>query len=337
MALSVCLPLATDRQGRELLEHGTPLFPAACYLDHISEAAVPWHWHEELEILVVETGSARVCANGANHIVKPGEGFFINTGVLHGVWPDGESPCRLRSVVFHPRLVGGSVDSILYQKYLEPLLLDSCRPCVHFANVQPWEKAASRAIQTAWELGVSEAEGFEFAVREQLSKLVFLLTKNRPAAEKKPSERTLRNGERIKRMLQYIQEHFDEPLTLARIAKSASLSENECLRCFRSMLGSTPIRYVKQLRIQKAAELLASTDRKISEIAAECGFQEMSYFAKTFRELRGSTPSEFRKHSAHRAVRPRGPAPQGSDGITGTPHEGAEPSSDPAAAENRRP
>ena len=61
------------------------------------------------------------------------------------------------------------------------------------------------------------------------------------------------------------------------------------------MIGCTPIRYVKQVRIQKAAELLASTKRKISDIGAECGFQEMSYFAKIFRELKGCTPGDFRK------------------------------------------
>lgn len=299
MALSVCGPISTDQQGRELVEHGTTLFPVACYHDNISQAYVAWHWHDELETLVVEAGTARVFVNGTDHLVKRGEGFFVNAGALHGVWPEGEETCLLRSVVFHPRLVGGSVANIIWQKYLEPLLSDPCRPCVHFANVQEWEGSASKVIQEAWQVCVSEREGFEFEVREQLSRLIFLLAKNCPAAEKKPSEKTLRDGERIKIMLQYIQEHYGGELTLAKIAESASVSENECLRCFRSMIGSTPIQYVKQLRVQKAAKLLVSTNRKISDIGAECGFQEMSYFAKTFRELKGCTPGDFRKLNLH--------------------------------------
>lgn len=295
MALSVCGAASVDRQGRELVEHGTPLFPVACYHDNISEAEVPWHWHDELEILIVETGTAHVSVNGTDYTVKQGEGFFVNTGALHGAWGEEAETCYLRSVVFHPRLVGGSVDSIIWQKYLEPLLSDPCRPCVHFPNAQEWERAASRVIQEAWQACASEAEGFEFETRERLSRLVFLLAKYCPAAEKRPSEKTLRDGERIKAMLQYIQERYSGELTLAGIAESAAVSENECLRCFRSMIGCTPIQYVKQVRIQKAAELLSSTNRKISDIGAECGFQEMSYFAKTFRELKGCTPGEFRK------------------------------------------
>lgn len=187
------------------------------------------------------------------------------------------------------------MDSVIWQKHLEPPRSDPCRPCVHFANAQEWEEEASAAIQAAWRDCVSEEEGFELAVRERLSRLLFLLAKHRPAAEKNPSEKALRDGARIKRMLQYIQEHYGRKLTLSEIAGSASLSEIECLRCFRAMIGCTPIQYVKQARVQRAAELLASTDRRISDIGAACGFQEMSYFAKAFRSLKGCTPGEFRR------------------------------------------
>lgn len=295
MALSLCGPVATDPRGRELLEHGTPLFPVACYHDNISEADVPWHWHDELEVLVVETGTARVAVNGADRIVKRGEGVFINAGALHGIWPEGAETCRLYSVIFHPRLVGGSVDSIIWQKYLEPLLSDPCRPYVYFADLQEWETDASRTIQEAWQACVSEMEGFELTVRERLSRLIFLLAKHCPAAEKRPSEKALRDGKRIKIMLQYIREHYAEELTLAEIAQSAAVSKNECLRCFRGTIGAAPIQYLKQFRVQKAAELLLSSGESVGEIGARCGFPDASYFTKTFRELKGCTPSAYRR------------------------------------------
>ena len=75
MALSVCGAVSIDQQGRELVEHGTPLFPVACYHDNISEAEVPWHWHDELEVLIVETGTSRVSVNGADYS-KSGRRFL---------------------------------------------------------------------------------------------------------------------------------------------------------------------------------------------------------------------------------------------------------------------
>ena len=105
----------------------------------------------------------------------------------------------------------------------------------------------------------------------------------------------MRDSERTKVMLQYIQEHYSEEISLLKIAESAHICESECLRCFRNVIGYSPIQYVKQLRIQKAAEMLLCTNWKISNIGQKCGFQEMSYFAKTFRELKGCTPNAFRK------------------------------------------
>ena len=295
MALSVCNPIATDAKGRELIQHGTALFPVACYHDDLHEFGVAWHWHEELEVFVVERGRARVSVNGSDFFVQEGQGIFINTGVLHGVWQEGEGACRLHSIVFHPRFVGGSVDSILWQKYLEPLLSDPSCPCVPFTAALEWEKAASNIIDAAWEICVSEEEGFEFRARDLLSQLILLLFQNRPVTQKKPSEKALRDGERTKAMLQYIQAHYSEELTLTQIAGSANISESECLRCFRSVIGCSPMQYVKQLRIQRAAELLKSTDWKICDIGTQCGFQEMSYFAKTFREVKGCTPKGYRE------------------------------------------
>lgn len=69
MALSACNPVSTDTKGREMIEHGTALFPVACYQDDLQKAEVSWHWHEELEVFVVENGTARVCINGGNYLV----------------------------------------------------------------------------------------------------------------------------------------------------------------------------------------------------------------------------------------------------------------------------
>lgn len=105
----------------------------------------------------------------------------------------------------------------------------------------------------------------------------------------------MRNEERMKNMLQFIHEHYMEELTTPQIAKKAMISASECLRCFRAMIGTTPIQYVKQYRIQCAAELLKTTSMKVVDVGLQCGFQDMSYFAKTFKEMRGCTPQQYRK------------------------------------------
>lgn len=299
MALSECITKVNE-QGKELLEHGSAFFPVACYHDDLLLEEVIWHWHEELELILVTEGSALVSVGTEKYTVEEGCGMFINTGVLHAVHAVSTESCRLHSIVFHPRLVGGSMDSIYWQKYLNPLLSDSRQSAVYYDSSIEWHKESLKALELAWQTCVYEKDGYEFAAREELSKIIFLLADHHTVMKRGISDKNIRNAERMKRMLQYIHEHYTEEITTLQIAESAMISTSECLRCFHAMIGITPIQYVKQYRIQCAAELLTSTSMKIVDIGIQCGFQDMSYFAKIFREMRGCTPQQYRKEHAVR-------------------------------------
>ena len=107
----------------------------------------------------------------------------------------------------------------------------------------------------------------------------------------------LRSADRIKTMLQFVQTHYAEDLTVEQIAASASISPSECLRCFHDMIGTTPNQYLRGQRLQRAAELLCGTTLQVTAIAAQCGFEDSSYFARSFRQLYGCGPTEFRRRT----------------------------------------
>lgn len=294
MSLSNC-KVQTNDQGRELVEHGSALFPIACYKEDIALEPVPWHWHDEWEAIIIREGYAVISIGSEKYKVMQGEGIFINSGILHAVCTDETSKCNIHSIVFQPRLVGGSMDSIFWQKYVQPLLQNSLLKGIYLDGSTSWHQKIIDAVETSWTYVVSEQDGHEFQVRDTLSQMIFLLNKHCPFAENPPSEKELRNAQRIKTMLQYIQDHYSEELNTYLIAQSIMVSESECLRCFHNTIGTTPIQYLKQFRIQKAADMLLSTNKKSGDIGAECGFGDTSYFTKTFREIKGCTPGEYRK------------------------------------------
>ena len=294
MALTNCTTIA-GADGRELKKHGSAFFPVAAYHDDLRREAVPWHWHEEPEAAVITDGEARLLVETEVYQIKKGDGYFINTGVLHGVEALTDSGCCMHSIVFHPRLVGGSAESVFWQNYIRPLLLNHCFTCGILDGSVLWHRKACDSIETAWQAMAKEPQGYEFQVRGSLSQLILLLHMHQPEPKREPSQRELRDAQRIRTMLQYIQEHYMEEVTTASLAASAMISESECLRCFHKTIGLPPMQYLKQFRIQKAAELLISTEKKIGDIGAECGFLDTSYFTKVFRELRGCTPGEYRR------------------------------------------
>ena len=294
MAISECC-VQTNSQGQELTRHGSDSFPVACYQDDFQIMNVPWHWHAEWEAVRIHSGSCTVAAGQQKRTLHAGEGFFINSGILHGCWDEDATGCVFHSLVFHPRLVGGSLDSAIYQNYVQPVMENRTLEWMSLSPEVPWQQDALDAIEAAWQACSRNEPGYEFNVRSSLSRLTLRLWQNMPHTPYQPTAKNFRDADRIKTMLSFLHAHYGDTVTISQIAAAASIGESECLRCFRSSIGTTPIQYLKQYRIRQAAGLILYSPLSISEIAASCGFQDMSYFTKSFRDAYGCTPTQYRK------------------------------------------
>ena len=287
-----------DRYYREQLRHGTTAFPYACYHDDLTREEVPWHWHPELEAAIVTEGSVRAVISGEQFDLNEGDGFFVNTGILHSCHALTPERCRLHSMCFHPRLVGGGTESAFHQKYVLPVTENKGFGGIALRRGVDWQAEALDRLEEAWQACVREPAHYDLKVRHALSGAMAALSDHMASLHAGLSPKSLRDGERIKAMLTFIMENYGEEINTAAIARSASISESECLRCFRSTIGTTPIKYLREYRIEQAAGQLAGGDAAIADIAARCGFWDISYFTKTFREMKGLTPKEYRnQHS----------------------------------------
>lgn len=284
-----------NEQGREMREHGGAAFPIAHYSGDWSAASVPLHWHDEFEAGYVTAGQVVLCVGPERSTLHEGEGFFINAGIPHAFLHAEEGISRQRSVVFDPSIVGGRFDSVFWQRYVQPVSSAASMPWKRFSDESKWCADAVSAIAHAWNACEAHESAYELEVRHSLSRMFALLAEHLPQEHPAQTRRITRDNERIRVMLQFIQENFAGELTVTDIARSAMVSQSECLRCFRNTLGLTPIQYLKSYRVQRASEQLQSSARKICDIGTDCGFREMSYFAKTFREIIGVTPGEYRK------------------------------------------
>ena len=290
--------VSTAQNGAELGAHGTGLLPVAAYDNDYTEREAAWHWHRELELIRVAEGRLRVLLPGEQVLLNSGELLFINSGVMHAAANGGEGACLLHSVVFLPEFLCNGTEGIFWRKYLGPLVENAALPSVRFPGGGAHTAQALAYMDRFWEACREEPFGYEFLLREQLSGVLRLLAAGSAEAPLPDSPRRRREDERVKVMLAYIQENYASEITARTLAAQASISESECQRCFRDVLGTTPIQYVKKYRLQMAADLLTATDCAVTEIALRCGFAHMSYFARAFRELFGLTPREYRRRAA---------------------------------------
>ena len=117
---------------------------------------------------------------------------------------------------------------------------------------------------------------------------------------------------------------YAEPLDIERLAKIAFVSESHFIRTFKATFGETPHRYLQRRRVERAMFLLGQTDRSITDICLDVGFQSLGTFSRTFRDIVGESPTQYRSHAEQKAVptcftmRWMRPSSFGEDGARGT-------------------
>lgn len=295
MSLQDCA-VYTDQDRREVCPHGTIEFPCAGYDSVYSSDAVnriPWHWHEELEVIYLASGTLDVRVPGKLFRMNGGDCLIINSNILHEAETADE--CRLHSLVFHTDLVSGSDSSVFYKKYMYPLISSCTLDCVLFSADDASCSSVRQCFLKAFDALSNDREGYELTVRECLSRLCFYLCKNFKSEISDTPAKPDQDSYRIKTMIHTIQSQFAESIKLCDIAKAANVGERECLRCFRRILGISPMQYLIRYRLSKGALLLMNTSKSVSEISTGCGFDSPSNFSLMFKRMYQCSPREYRK------------------------------------------
>jgi AraC family transcriptional regulator len=114
-----------------------------------------------------------------------------------------------------------------------------------------------------------------------------------------PADPKLRNGlprVRLKKVIEYMEANLDREIALTALANTAGYSRSHFLRMFRTATHQTPHHYVLQLRLKRAQELMRRGRMSLIDIAAHCGFSSHAHLSRTFRQLLGVAPSEYRRN-----------------------------------------
>ena len=104
----------------------------------------------------------------------------------------------------------------------------------------------------------------------------------------------------ISRIVEYVNENYAEPITVAEVAARVNMSENSFSRYFSKATDSTFTAFVNRVRVHKACELLTNSDSQVSSVCYAAGFNNLANFNRRFREVKGMTPSEYRRRGAQR-------------------------------------
>lgn len=277
---------------REDKQQGTFDFPIDFY--HVeanhSRYQMPYHWHPEYEIIRILHGSFQLTIDGRSISATKDDIIFIQGGTLHGGVPED---CIYECIVFDMRLLLGN--NKVCRKQIQQLMRNELT-----VNLILTEKSISvrRPVEDLFHAMALKKPGYEFITQGSLFHLLGNIFEEQ-LYQKNASAPTASSHQisRFKDVLNYIEEHYTEPISLDTMAKLAGLSPRYFCRFFRKMTQYTPTEYLNYYRIECACEQLAETQLTITEIALNCGFNDISYFIKAFHKAKGITPKQYKEQN----------------------------------------
>lgn len=286
----------------ELLPGYTSTFPYIASRAELNKYAVPyvpWHWHKPVELFYIKNGCVEYTTPNGHYTFPKGSGGLINSNILHSskILSAAENNVELLHI-FDPSFLSGEPGNLMERKYILPL---TTAPELEIIALNPENSKHQLVLSMIWQsFEIPDDEwGYEFRLRESLTHIWLELLKLIDADSKLTnSQRKQPSDDKIKSIMIYIHEHFQEDISVDQIADACHISRRTCFRLFQEKLHISPLEYICDYRLQQARRLLLNTDESITFIAQNCGFRSSSYFGKLFREHFGCTPNAFRRKMA---------------------------------------
>ena len=276
---------------KENKPHGTKDDPFSIY--HIANAKrsfqIPIHWHDEFEIIYVKSGFLTVSISGENYIGKPGDAFVVSPGNLHFMGSQTGNVDYF-TFLFPLKYISFRTDDILDDKLLEPLNSG------HLIISPEIEDTVKEQCEQLVEIYGAKKEESQSKITAQIKTKIILLQFIIELWKKGFIVENDTSGKNTveKEMVSYIQQNFTGKILLKEFGEQFHLSEKYISRYFKEHFHITISQYVTYLRLEHAKQLLQDTDIPVTEVAMQSGYQNVSYFIRSFKKTYGMSPLKYR-------------------------------------------
>ena len=291
------MQIITNQFQKELKQHGNEQFPFLVSYQKLSEyesGSFMWHWHPEIEITYVQKGTMCYKVNHMVYHLKEGDIVFNNSGALHSGTMENQKDCAYIPVTFDSRLIYGFFQSTVNSKYVDPVIQDSMLPAICIDQSEPWHKPFREYLLRIIDLDEKKPDFYELDITICLQSMWRLLLEHITYEPQASRENSL-EYDRIKKILSYIEENYQNKITLNDIAGHIHLCENECTRLFKRHMNTTLFAFLQEYRIERSLEFLQD-DQPVSAVADKAGFSDPNYYSKVFAKIKGCSPREYRNH-----------------------------------------
>lgn len=247
------------------------------------------HFHTWWEILYIVSGERTFFyANRTLHITS-GTFLCIAPNVLHRSLNPPDEVCGLYNIYFGDGIDATDPSFSPFNKFLP--ILQKCDPCIGLLPVVQ-NKITELFNRLASEL-FEKQNGYQMMAWSILGEIIVTACRQKAARGIAVQPTSDMNGH-ISAIIDYLNTHYTESISLRSVAERFSLSESYLSRTFKEATRFGFVEYINSLRVTKSCRLLSGSKMPITEIALSCGFGSITQFGRCFKELTGKSPKKWR-------------------------------------------
>jgi AraC-like DNA-binding protein len=279
---------------KEGVQHGSPSLPVVVYTPSLDRfcTRLAAHWHEEMEVSLVQKGEAVYSIDAVEYPVKQGDILIIPPRSLHsGHFVAGKDSQNI-TVLFNPSILVSSSKDICNSQYILPLQECQLPISNHISADTEAAYRISESIRSISNAIEKQAEAFVLKMKASLFDLLYEIILASPKEKTVPAANIA--IEKIKLALEYIQMNYMKKIYIKELADLTNYSESYFSKIFKQAAQCSCTDYINQYRIMVAQDQLIQTSKPITEIALDVGFENISYFCKEFLQLNQMTARQYR-------------------------------------------
>ena len=251
------------------------------------------HWHDNMEVLLVRDGEGTISVDLEPSTISKGDICLVLPGQLQAMEPAPDKPLRVERYQFPLSILSGSAEESAVETLFQPL--------IRGVQIFPWHitkdfagyEPLLQCLEEITTITTFYPAAYPLAIKSKLYQLFYILYYNEPEPE--PRNRPQKSVTHAKLLLQYVAENYSDHLGITEMARVCGFSESHFIKFFKSIVGLTFTEYLNLSRLSKAAEMLISDRTPVGDVAARCGFLNVSYFNRLFRQKYGIAPTAYRR------------------------------------------
>ena len=275
------------------------------FLTSVRSPKVRMNRHDYFEVLIVLSGTAELRIQDRTLCFHRGDAAIVGSTLYHSLGPYEGSRFTVAALFFLPDLIRGD-GGPESDGYLTPFLQQDAQfPHVIAAKTGIPSKILDLMQRIRAELPAATPLA-RLAARTYLMLILLLLAREYSSygGSVRTFERRQNALTRLQPLFSYVECHFDEEIRVGMAARVCGMSESHFINFFKNTTGQSFVSYLNHYRVERAQQLLASTDQSLTDIGLEVGFCDQSYFGMVFRRLAGMTPSSYRRQFTDYAAQP---------------------------------